>query len=588
MALIILLQGRPDSTEAGGAESYEAPFNFFDTNSFETVGSDYALSSPARGETRFGLKTSRGPDIALPELKHDVDESDYSLGDISPIKLPHNSSDESKDNNSRDQSWYGEHHFHTAEYTPGAVSNPFYVIRSSRRAFENCKYRLTCLRHEDVNCCAVNISYHGHIRHYKGHDVGQTDLNVFGLQYRLDFSHTLPVTVSLSQMDLQSIDWTLARRRVETAVIAFGGHIVANCAKPTSRLSIFRHKNDEATKQVYQHRLPHRYQLSGSAISWEVEESPPIHISSKQQGSSESNDNGVASRESRPPTPCESYSVLDLKNAESSSMSANDEKGEQPKLKYRCKRCGQLKQNHECPYRQCLHRSIGVMVYPAVNSFTAAEPGHVAPALTKMNNFVSYDSDQGSPRPIYTPLGSLPSQAGKQAPLPSNQVSPESFFGATNFFDSPQSSLSNHSDEAMTGVEAHHSRCKRTLSGKELVHAASLHHSSMFIDSVCLRPEHYRAITPLTSDIDAYQYPSIPLTFAERKRLADTLFHLSNEIPELGADVANILHKARLNNEWDLCVAELLTQIVVAMYCSEGDLTLDGLQQYLLILGISC
>ena len=126
--------------------------------------------------------------------------------------------------------------------------------------------------------------------------------------------------------------------------------------------------------------------------------------------------------------------------------------------------------------------------------------------------------------------------------------------------------------------------------------------------SVALRPEHYRAVTPSVKDngeaeqedeslsslsspsssSNAYNYPAIPLTFAERKRLSDTLFFLSKEIPNMTADCAAILRDARTNNEWDQAVAELLTQVVIALYCGEGDVRFEGLQRYLLGLGVSC
>lgn len=85
-----------------------------------------------------------------------------------------------------------------------------------------------------------------------------------------------------------------------------------------------------------------------------------------------------------------------------------------------------------------------------------------------------------------------------------------------------------------------------------------------------------------------YQYPAIPLTFSERKRLSDTLFFLSKEIPSITADCAAALREARRNSEWDLAVAELLTQVVIGLFCGEGDIRLDGLHRYLLALGISC
>ena len=54
------------------------------------------------------------------------------------------------------------------------------------------------------------------------------------------------------------------------------------------------------------------------------------------------------------------------------------------------------------------------------------------------------------------------------------------------------------------------------------------------------------------------------------------------------SDCAGILRDARDKDDWDQAVAELLTQVVVGLYCGEGDSQLDGLQQYLLTLGVSC
>jgi hypothetical protein len=61
----------------------------------------------------------------------------------------------------------------TDHYVPGSASNPFYVIRSSVKAFENCKYLLSCLRGADI--CPVHIGQFGPIRHYKRHEVRDDD-----------------------------------------------------------------------------------------------------------------------------------------------------------------------------------------------------------------------------------------------------------------------------------------------------------------------------------------------------------------------------------------------------------------------------
>ena len=225
------------------------------------------------------------------------------------------------------------------------------------------------------------------------------------------------------------------------------------------------------------------------------------------------------------------------------------------------------------------------MVYPAVNAFTADEPGHIAPSLTRMNNFVSYESEHAtSPKSDCSQTASV----NDTAHLPVH-VSPESRTAATSFYHSPQSSLSNQSEEAMIGVYNPVSGVKRTFSGTEVAMVSVPTRPSVFVNAVSLRPEHYRAVSLASeSEPGSYQYPAIPLTFVERKRLSDTLFHLANEIPQFAADAAGLLHAARHNNEWDQAVAELLTQVVVAMYCSEGDFSLEGLRQYLLGIGVAC
>ena len=90
------------------------------------------------------------------------------------------------------------------------------------------------------------------------------------------------------------------------------------------------------------------------------------------------------------------------------------------------------------------------------------------------------------------------------------------------------------------------------------------------------------------SSSGTFEYPHVPLSFKERKRLSDTLFYLSRDIPSLTSDVANLLKVAREKDEWDLAISELLTQTIVGLYCREGDHRLDGLRTYMLSLGISC
>lgn len=203
------------------------------------------------------------------------------------------------------------------------------------------------------------------------------------------------------------------------------------------------------------------------------------------------------------------------------------------------------------------------MVYAAVNAYTAREPGHLTKSLAEMNNFVSYDGSQNVPKSFRT----------------SSYVTPETK-GRDPIHSSPSSLTTVDSMEEGNedGSTPFSNRAKSRRREKK-----------PFVKTLALRPEHFRAVTPMASeDGFDYQYPHVPLTFQERKRLSDTLFFLSKEIPDMTVPVASLLRTARDRNEWDLCVSELLTQIVVGLYCREGDHRLDGLEDYLLRLGVAC
>ena len=362
-------------------------------------------------------------------------------------------------------------------------------------------------------------------------------------------------------------DVSIGIRRVEAAICAFGGNLQPN--HNPQILSCFRVNQDvKRARHHYESELPKRYSLASSRVSWDVEEEPPIS----------SDANGVSTRFPQEPSQAEKQAITENKTSTATATSKDPRittgggssgtpspfRIEASKGKYRCKLCGQPKQNHECPYRPSLQRSIGVMVYPAVNSFTAAEPGTIAPPLNKMNNFVSYDSDQGSHDKESAPYDA----SNRTAVLHPSTVSPDtlrSIGGA--YFHSPQSPLSEQSDEIQSSK-------KRNASPERFP----------FVASLTLRPEHYRAVTD--GGATSYSYPSIPLSFAERKKLSDTLFCLAREVPSLAEDCALVLRHAR--HDWDQAVAELLTQVVIGLYCAEGDLRLDGLQRYLLSLGVSC
>ena len=120
-----------------------------------------------------------------------------------------------------------------------------------------------------------------------------------------------------------------------------------------------------------------------------------------------------------------------------------------------------------------------------------------------------------------------------------------------------------------------------------------------FADNLALRPEHYRAVTmPKRSSRGrsskeeaeketGYDYPATLVSFEGRKRLSDTLYYLTKNIPSISTEVTSLLGKAREKEEWDLAVAQLLTQMIVALHCAEGDHRLEGLRRYLLNIGIA-
>jgi hypothetical protein len=237
------------------------------------------------------------------------------------------------------------------------------------------------------------------------------------------------------------------------------------------------------------------------------------------------------------------------------------------------------------------------MVYSAVNAFTAHEPGVLTPALSQMNNFVFYDSDH-SPEPSYEqpahssaprkPTVRHPSSVTPETPRTGVVIqSPQSSFSTPSHGHSPTFTLGARRQHAKHGAFPRKAKSQSTLS----VNSGSVS-ESLFVQAVTLRPEHYRAVTPpkptTTDSTTDYSYPAVPLTYVERKRLSDTLFCLSREIPSVSENCAAILRIAREKNEWDTAVAELLTQIVVGLYCGEGDVRLEGLHQYLLKLGVAC
>ena len=248
--------------------------------------------------------------------------------------------------------------------------------------------------------------------------------------------------------------------------------------KPTSVVSASaaeqrERAKEEAERKTYEEGLPSRYLMKDGCISWEVEvhevipSKPGIKkgaSAAKKPAAAKQASGGVppplatsvtlatpkpgkakrpapidTSREvmasgqiCAPVTPHTPGSLMGGPNAPSSppgisasstggtaSTSRTPVRGKGVKSKYRCKLCGLPKQNHNCPYKNSLERSIGTMAYPAVNAFVSHEPGRLAPALCAMNNFTDLlPSGQGGvgPSASMTSQGQACSPGGRHPP----------------------------------------------------------------------------------------------------------------------------------------------------------------------------
>jgi hypothetical protein len=317
-------------------------------------------------------------------------------------------------------------------------------------------------------------------------------------------------------------DEEVARRRINSALCAFGGVVIP----PVNLTSASKSLQD----QKYEESLPDRYYEEDNRLSWEIEEDPPVELD--YEGDVHNANNGEAK-------------------------------------KYRCKSCGSTQHDHNCPKQTAslqLQRDIGVMVYPAVNAYTAAEPGIMTPALDEMNNFV--DSPSRS-----TPLKEETKACGKQdqsLPL----VSPD-------YVKTPQRSI-NYAGGAWM---SNHKSPVNVTPGKDTESPTDL----LFVDTQELLPEQYRIVNIKQRKVSSaqYVYPALPLPYGQRKRISNAMFAMSKSIPGLTDECALVLGEARKQDAWDFAVAQLMTQVVVLTHCSAEDSRLDGLSKYLLTLGIA-
>lgn len=255
------------------------------------------------------------------------------------------------------------------------------------------------------------------------------------------------------------------------------------------------------------------------------------------------------------------------------------------------------------------------MVYPAVNAFTSHEPGMLAPALVEMNNFIGSGSESLS-SPDTSPGRPSPGRrGGSRATTPARS-------GASNVTpDSKANSPGSRAGSTPTGTPKRPTPYRTPRSSKRKGRSGSMSHPNtpgsqltspagsatrkrphgqiseagidgsndmLFVEGVELKPEQFKMVTPSTTRSGAYTYPTLPLPYAQRKRLSDNLFALSKEVPQLTDECAVVLREAREKDMWDLAVAELMTQVVIVIHCHETDTRMEGLRQYLLTLGIAC
>ena len=464
----------------------------------------------------------------------------------------------------------------------------------------------------------------------------------------------------------------IARRRIMSAVCAFGGTFIGNrmdhpspssnsspdtstssssnnkpgVSKSNSQ-SIFREKSSEPAtvtpnssgssstpaatgegskispeQAKYDGALPTRYYESDNRLSWEFEENPPIAetMTKDPRDFTWCQDVGDES-------PTKKHKKEESKDAESdmdedetteeggddSKKTKDDDKGESPKMRYRCKLCGQPKTDHVCPYQQSLVRSIGVMVKPAVNAFTAAEPGQLAPDLKEMNNMaisaaeVAAENNPGGmdnipssrPTPDRSSIRGSVGQIEGDVTTSAAQVTPESMRSGNPNVLSPggrsrigtPSTSSRRGGRSGTPNSTPRNNKKRSHARMNNSGSGNTETDLLFVEEMELKSEQFRTVTPsksIAENPDAFTYPALPLPYAQRKRLSDNLFSLSKEIPQLTDECAAVLREARERDLWDLAVAELMTQVVVVVHCHEGDNCFEGLRRYLLTLGFTC
>ena len=326
-------------------------------------------------------------------------------------------------------------------------------------------------------------------------------------------------------------------------------------SRSTKKNEQFTRTNSTVRREKYEDNLRQQYFEHGNRLSWDVQ----TNISLTLTGARTFEDDEITFKRS--------------------GSNLSDGK-QQSTRKNRCKKCGQVKMGHVCPYASSLLRNIGVMVYPSANAHVADEPGKLAPALCEMNNFISIKS------------GSFEIFADDRK----KSMSASIVIGDKNDFRRHDLVSGISPLRRKTLLVSPTTACnpigyKRSDAGATKEATAEGKTDFLFQPNMEITPDQYRLVTPRDASVasEGYAYPQVPLTFDQRKSASDALFSLSKLVPTLTDECALVLSEARKRDQWDLAVAELMTQVICMLHCSPSkDYTLEGLRRYLLMLGIVC
>lgn len=536
--------------------------------------------------------------------------------------------------------------------TISSVKEFYDVLRSQRMAFTECAFLLPGLKEalaqsnevteeDESNDGAITVpSASGQFPVRNGSDSPDRGAGGYTTEQPTARVISVGVTPARAQSSRSNSsgrknvsDAVIARRRVKSAICAFGG---AGYAIPSgvkdedsstdtgvgaNNSSIFRTKKREDTsfraarsttpksedsagegpnsdeRKNYDAKLLARFYENNNRLTWEVEEEPPVSApppkgrSSKKRnhpGAQDASDrNGKKSRLQNGLSSADSATASGKSPLSAGVASISSPEG---KMKYRCKLCGQPKQNHVCPYKKSLQRSIGTMAYSAVNAYNAEEPGQLAPALSTMNNFVSQSSSSVASTPIRGgPKSRLLHPGSVERKLA--HITPQSV-GTTSPGGSSLSTLESPPRGRALPPRSSGSGSRRMRFPSIAPSGSSLSGGGnfLFAEVLELRPGQFRAVAPLPKTEDTpHQYASLPLPYGQRKKLSDKLFSISKEVPNLTDECAHVLREAREKDMWDKAIAELLTQILVVLDCSPDDRKLEGIRRHLLMHhGIAC